>query len=169
MHALLPFIVLVQLAGRCQEIIPRVLLCLNKVVQRFSVSALCLCCTRIQWISWCYNFIHFIQQSSCDKEHVKILLRRASEVISVLKMPNVTVAVLFAGKGNYLDSTANLTAASFIIERASELAKWCTYSKYIIANIWLKYIPNVHDNEWMIIIVHVQLSETQCTLCTSSS
>lgn len=54
---------------------------------------------------------------------MKILLWRASEVISVLKMPNVAVAVLFAEKGNYLDSTSNLAAASFIIERASELAK----------------------------------------------
>lgn len=54
---------------------------------------------------------------------MKILLCRASEVISLLKMPNVAVAVLFAEKSNYLDSTANLTAASFIIERASELAK----------------------------------------------
>lgn len=35
-------LMLLQLAGRCQEIIPRVLLCLNKVVQKFSVSAVCM-------------------------------------------------------------------------------------------------------------------------------
>ncbi|XP_038068818.1 AP-5 complex subunit zeta-1-like [Patiria miniata] len=60
---------LAKLASRCQDLIPRVLLCLTKVSQQ--------------------------QMKSCiEDEHKKALLDRANELINVLKLPDVAAAIL---------------------------------------------------------------------------
>jgi hypothetical protein len=90
---------LAKVAAMCQELIPRVLLCLNKVVQQ-------------------------IVESPCDKDSCSVLLCRASELINILKMPNVAVSVLSGHQEmKYSHGAQNCAFITFLIDRTSKLAK----------------------------------------------
>lgn len=55
-----PYYVCMQIASRCQDLIPRVLLCLNKIVQH---------------------------EQQLEQAERRVLLTRASELVNILKMP----------------------------------------------------------------------------------
>ncbi|XP_065898353.1 AP-5 complex subunit zeta-1-like isoform X2 [Dysidea avara] len=58
---------LAKIASRCQDLIPRVLLCLNKIVQH---------------------------EQQLEQAERRVMLTRASELVNILKMPSVALAVL---------------------------------------------------------------------------
>ncbi|XP_072028896.1 AP-5 complex subunit zeta-1-like isoform X2 [Amphiura filiformis] len=89
---------LAKLASRCQDLIPRVLLCLTKIAQQQT-------------------------KTSSDDKHKKVLLDRANELINLLKLPDIASAIL--GPPPDINSgrwhTDNITSIPILLQAASKI------------------------------------------------